>query len=274
MDWSIDMRATVRTTIVVAATLLLAGCGDNAVRGEDEEVVEAGEVGAFEVRVGDCFAGDQLGTETTEVQAVDAVPCEQSHENEVYAIFDLPDGDYPGDEAVVEQSGEGCAERFEEFIGTAYDDSLLEITQLFPTEESWTTLDDREVVCAVNDPAGPVEGSLQGKGEAYALPVKGDCVAEDWTEIDCAEEHYAEIYLITDLDGDEYPGDEQVDQQASDACLAAFADYVGAEYEDSELNYLYFAPDEAAWEVGDRQVVCAVGDPAGNITGSVKGSGR
>jgi hypothetical protein len=268
------MRGTARITFIVAAALLLAGCGDNAVRGEDDQVVEAGDVGAFEVRVGDCFDDGQLSAEASEVQEVDAIPCDQPHDNEVYAIFELPDGDYPGEEAVVEQSGEGCDERFAEFTGTAYQDSQLEITQLFPTEDSWNTLDDREVVCAVYDPSGPVEGSLQGKGESYTLPAEGDCVSEDWTEIDCAEEHYAEIYLIAEVDGEEFPGDEQMDQQASDMCLAEFAGYVGAEYNDSELDYLYFSPDAETWEQGDRQVICAVGDPSGQITGSVQGSGR
>jgi predicted small secreted protein len=268
------MRGTARITFIVAAALLLAGCGDNAVRGEDDQVVEAGDVGAFEVRVGDCFDDGQLSAEASEVQEVDAIPCDQPHDNEVYAIFELPDGDYPGEEAVVEQSGEGCDERFAEFTGTAYQDSQLEITQLFPTEDSWNTLDDREVVCAVYDPSGPVEGSLQGKGESYTLPAEGDCVSEDWTEIDCAEEHYAEIYLIAEIDGEEFPGDEQMDQQASDMCLAEFAGYVGAEYNDSELDYLYFSPDAKTWEQGDRQVICAVGDPSGQITGSVQGSDR
>jgi hypothetical protein len=268
------MRGTARITFIVAAALLLAGCGDNAVRGEDDQVVEAGDVGAFEVRVGDCFDDGQLSAEASEVQEVDAIPCDQPHDNEVYAIFELPDGDYPGEEAVVEQSGEGCDERFAEFTGTAYQDSQLEITQLFPTEDSWNTLDDGEVVCAVYDPSGPVEGSLQGKGESYTLPAEGDCVSEDWTEIDCAEEHYAEIYLIAEVDGEEFPGDEQMDQQASDMCLAEFAGYVGAEYNDSELDYLYFSPDAKTWEQGDRQVICAVGDPSGQITGSVQGSGR
>lgn len=267
------MRGTAPITFVVAA-MLLAGCGDNAVRGEDDQVVEAGEVGAFEVQVGDCFDDGQLSAEASEVQEVDAIPCDQPHDNEVYAIFDLPDGDYPGDEAVVEQSGKGCAERFAEFTGTAYEDSQLEITQLFPTEDSWNTLDDREVVCAVYDPSGPVEGSLVGKGDSHMLPAEGDCVSEDWTEIDCAEEHYAEIYLIAQVDGDDFPGDEQMDQQASDMCLEEFAGYVGAEYNDSELEYLYFNPDAETWEQGDRQVICAVGDPSGEITGSVQGSGR
>lgn len=268
------MRGAARVIFVVATTLLIAGCGDNAVRGEDDEVVEAGEVGAFEVRVGDCFDDGQLSAEASEVQEVDALPCDQPHDNEVYAVFELPDGEYPGDDAVIEQSNAGCIERFAEFTGTAYEESQLDITQLFPTEDSWNTLDDREVVCAVYDPSGPIEGSVKGQGESYALPTEGDCVTEDWTEIDCAEEHYAEIYLIADVEGDEFPGEEQIDQQASDMCLAEFAGYVGTEYDDSELDYLYFTPDADTWEQGDRQVICAVGDSSGNSTGSAKGSGR
>ena len=52
------------------------------------------------------------------------------------------------------------------------------------------------------------------------------------------------------------PGDQAIDEQASDACLAAFADYVGTAYDDSELDYLYVGPDAETWDLGDRQIVC------------------
>ncbi|MGH3660130.1 MAG: hypothetical protein ACRDUA_26125 [Micromonosporaceae bacterium] len=43
-----------------------------------------------------------------------------------------------------------------------YEQSTLEVFYFHPTEDSWTTLDDREAVCSVVDPAGQTTGTLAG----------------------------------------------------------------------------------------------------------------
>ena len=59
---------------------------------------------------------------------------------------------------------------------------------------------------------------------------------------DCTEEHTAEVYVVTDLAGDEYRGDRRLEREAIDICVAAFDDYVGLSYEESVLDFFYFAP--------------------------------
>lgn len=128
--------------------------------GESGQIVDGGEVGAFRIRIGDCFQDPDLSSE--EFESVDAVPCSGPHDNEAYAAFNLPGDDYPGEESVVEQASIGCYERFEGFVGTAYADSSLDFFPMYPTEGSWEELDDREILCAVyNSDFSPATGSAK-----------------------------------------------------------------------------------------------------------------
>jgi hypothetical protein len=115
----------------------------------------------FSLQVGDCFQDPD--TSEDEIHAVETVDCAEPHDNEVYAVFDLPDGGFPGPDAIAEASLEGCLDRFEEFVGTPYPESELFATWLYPTETSWAE-DDREVVCVLFAQEGGLEGSMEGSG--------------------------------------------------------------------------------------------------------------
>ena len=130
--------------VAILLTLSSLGCSP-AERGETGEIESAGSVDAFTIRVGDCF-NDQ-STMSGEVSDVPGVPCEEPHDNEVYATFGLPPGAWPGEDQVTELSDEGCLDRFESAIGATYEESVLVVTTLFPTEASWDRRKDREVVC-------------------------------------------------------------------------------------------------------------------------------
>ncbi|RPF28440.1 septum formation family protein [Georgenia muralis] len=153
-------------SIVLPLLLLvgLTGCGPTAVRDDTGAVATAGTVDAFSVALGDCVSegGAEASEEVVEVSQVEVVPCAESHDSEVYAVFDLADGEFPGDEAVMGSADEGCYGAFAEFVGAAYEDSTLDFGTYFPTEESWNGFDDREVVCLLVDPAGAVTGTLKG----------------------------------------------------------------------------------------------------------------
>jgi hypothetical protein len=146
--------------LLLAATL--AGCAETAIRDASGAVSTAGTLDAFSVALGDCVIEGAASEEVVEVSQVEVVPCADSHDSEVFAVFDLPDGDFPGDEAVMAAADEGCYGAFPGFVGMAYEDSGLDFGTYFPTEDSWNALDDREVVCLAWDPAGRVTGSLEG----------------------------------------------------------------------------------------------------------------
>lgn len=113
----------------------------------------------FDLSVGDCLntvAGDQ-------VKDVPVVPCEQPHDEEIYFEFALDEAaEYPGQDIVVEQARSGCLEEFENFVGIAYEDSVLDYYPLFPTAEGWDSAGDRTVQCVAWDTTGQMTGSLAG----------------------------------------------------------------------------------------------------------------
>lgn len=138
-----------RTTTLLAGLLLaLAACSQGNV---------------FELSVGDCFDDTDLAAE--EVSDVPVVECSEPHDNEIYHAFDLADGDYPGEEEVETKADDGCLAAFDAFVGTPYLDSQLEYFAIYPTEQSWTEVDDREVLCAVYDMSlEKLTGTVGGSG--------------------------------------------------------------------------------------------------------------
>jgi len=135
--------------IVVAVGAIFVRSQMQADRDGTGAIVGEGDVGAFEVRVGDCF-DDGSAFEDDEVDSVAGVPCSKPHDNEVYAVFNVAEERFPG-EALAGIAHEGCLERFEGFVGNDYESSSLDIATLYPSSESWTQKNDREVVCAVYD---------------------------------------------------------------------------------------------------------------------------
>ena len=141
------LRAIVFLGVLVMT--LLAGCGEGNV---------------FELAEGDCFNDE----ESEEVSDVEIVPCDEPHQNEVYAVVlieEPPELAYPGSDRVSDLAAQLCLEHFEDFVGLPYIDSLLDVSTLYPTQDSWESLDDREVICSLYDLEDLyMEGSMQGSG--------------------------------------------------------------------------------------------------------------
>jgi hypothetical protein len=98
------------------------------------------------IEVGLCF--DDEGAED-EVSSVPDRECDEPHDNEVFAIYDLPSGDYPGDQEVQSMAQEYCVgSAFTSYVGIEYADSDLDVFTLTPTAEGWEQ-GDQEVICAL-----------------------------------------------------------------------------------------------------------------------------
>ncbi len=135
---------------LAATALALSACGasasaDESTRDDAGNVVEAGEVGVFVMQVGDCYEDFESGL----IETLEAQPCAQEHGLEVYAKFDMPAGVWPGEDAVDTAGIDGCYDRFEGYVGASYEVSVFDYTFLSPTEESWSQIDDREIVCVL-----------------------------------------------------------------------------------------------------------------------------
>jgi hypothetical protein len=165
--FALRARRLVVPVAVGFLALSLSACssaGTEPVRDDQGQITEANEsADVFAVTVGDCT--NDTDTTTGEVSTVATVPCDEPHDNEAYLSGDLPDGEFPGDEAVATAADEMCAAGFDAFVGLAYDSSRLDFYPLTPTEGSWGA-GDHEVVCFVFDSAGEkLTGTAKGLAE-------------------------------------------------------------------------------------------------------------
>ncbi|UNK72285.1 septum formation family protein [Microbacterium sp. H1-D42] len=150
--------ATTLSGCSLATSMLLGGGGD-AQRDQSGNVTEKDNIDIFSLKVGDCKMTDADG----EVQATDVVPCEEPHDEEVYFEFDLEGDELPSSEQIEAAVGEKCIPAFDEYVGTMFEESTLDIRWLEPTQLTWTELDDRLVQCIIVDAAGDqLEGSMKG----------------------------------------------------------------------------------------------------------------
>ena len=129
-------------------------------RDNSGEVVAEGRESVFDLRVGDCISemkdGEQVGTTTV-------VPCSAPHDYELFANFDLEAMAYPGEEAVVELTTQGCIARFAGYFQIAYEESALEVSAFYPTQDSWARAADRGVSCLGYRMDGqPMVGKVRG----------------------------------------------------------------------------------------------------------------
>lgn len=129
----------------------------SAERNADGEITEEGNVSTMDVQVGDCLNGLRGTEDDTTVSTLPAVPCDQPHEGEVYATFELEDGDYPGLDGITAVADERCADELVAFSQEAWDDPNIGVFYLYPEELSWPR--DRGVVCI----AYAIEGTLTGR---------------------------------------------------------------------------------------------------------------
>lgn len=109
--------------------------------------VACGGGNVFELKVGQCFDDPES---VDVVSDVDIVDCETAHDNEVYALFDMPAGDFPGVSVVQDAAIEGCHDAFEPYVGIDYVSSVLDFSWLAPTPASWES-GDHEIVCIAYD---------------------------------------------------------------------------------------------------------------------------
>ncbi|MFG2296369.1 septum formation family protein [Streptomyces sp. NPDC048603] len=132
------------------------------------QVTTPGSSDVEDIRKGDCFnTKDDLtkveeGDGTQARFSVQTVPCDQPHEGEVYAVFNLDDGAYPGSDKVVKTSEEKCSGKaLTDYVGDAKKlPETLEVFYYYPQASSWT-LGDREVTCFLSNTGSTSTGSVR-----------------------------------------------------------------------------------------------------------------
>lgn len=109
-------------------------------------------------------------------------------------------------------------------------------------------------------------------GEVSSVPV-----------VSCASKHEFEVYASSRMDAAAYPGEDTTADEADASCAAAFEDFLGESFETAHTAGTYdftsLYPTAASWDLGDRQVLCAITttDDQGMATktrGSLAGAAR
>ena len=117
--------------------------------------VGSGTVGANEVNAGDCLT--ELPASGL-VLTVDTAPCGDPHEGEIFAVMNMPDGDFPG-QAAIEEYQNKCAPELVKYSPEAARDPEVGLFVLYPSEDSWRE-GDRTVTCIATSDT-PRTGTLK-----------------------------------------------------------------------------------------------------------------
>jgi hypothetical protein len=144
----------------VGAIVVVVAVGwfTTARRGGNGEINDSGTLSVADLQVGDCFNN----TASTEVSQVDAVPCAEPHQYELFHVFRISGTIYPTTADLDTQSASACAPAFAAYVGHDYETSTLYISTLYPTSDGWGH-GAREVQCVVhNDAESKVTGSVRG----------------------------------------------------------------------------------------------------------------
>ncbi|MDQ0734975.1 septum formation family protein [Arthrobacter agilis] len=140
-------------------------------RDQAGDLVAESETNAAALLVGDCTstlasaeqAEAAASGESFDVYEVTAIPCEDEHVFEAFAVTTLPDGEYLGESWAIDLADEFCTTEFEEFVGLAYDESELWFSYIYPNNEGWTWKDDRQILCFISmTDEAPTTGTLAG----------------------------------------------------------------------------------------------------------------
>lgn len=124
--------------------------------------------------------------------------------------------------------------------------------------------------------AGTTDVRSVDVGDCVDLPDEGDENVFRLTTRSCDEPHEAEVFSVGDLgDGSEpYPGQTEVDRLIFEACTADFADYVGINYDASELLVFQIYPGQVNWKVDQEYSCLAYLPDRAPLTETVRGSTR
>jgi Septum formation len=91
--------------------------------------------------------------------------------------------------------------------------------------------------------------------------------------VECAEPHDNEVYAVVTVDGEVFPGEIAIQEQADQVCLDAFDPFVGLDCQSSALDFGWLVPTADSWEMGDRVVACFVYRlDLAKVSGTLEGS--
>jgi len=103
----------------------------------------------------------------------------------------------------------------------------------------------------------------------------GDCINSapnglTVTVLSCTTPHDAEVFAVFALPASSWPGNTAVEQEAGNGCASRLGGYLNPNLANAGLAQEFVYPNQAAWQAGERTVVCEVSSSTGKLTGSVR----
>ncbi|MEV5814676.1 DUF4190 domain-containing protein [Streptomyces mutabilis] len=166
-----------------------------------------GEGTAYALEKGECFTTPS-GSLQGVTYDVDQVPCAREHDGEVFAVFDLPGGAFPGDGEITRIADERCYALQDTYAMDRWAlPTDVDVYYLTPTSQSWRG-GDREVTCLFGntDERGTLTGSLRN----------------DATTLDTDQHAYLTAEFQLNLAMDEMPAAQTVEDD-----LAGYRSWAG-----------------------------------------------
>ena len=263
-------RAIAGAPAMIPVAIMSGACGDGDIGHirEANDAERAGEPSDIEpditatihsndLRVGDCF-NSTAAASGDDVEDVEVVLCSAQWEFILLDSFETTrEGSYPGEAFFEEESIQRCDFWFTRF--------------LFPLEDNWEQ-GNRKISCLLQSRAlfSPEVGSCY----AYDFNVEEPLTASFRTS--CDAPHMLQAFALAQHRSSTYPGLESMAAVGDEECVAAFDDYVGLLYEQSEIFMVPLTPSRGTWELlSHREIPCYlyVPDKRGEfatITGSLQ----
>ena len=92
--------------------------------------------------------------------------------------------------------------------------------------------------------------------------------------VPCSEPHASELFHSYQIPATTLPTAAEMEAIVGEQCVGNFETFVGLAYEQSTLDVTWMEPKSGSWDDGDRELLCLVYDPAGDVTGSLAGVAR
>ena len=150
--------------VVIALVGVAAGVLAVATHGfHKKTVVTYRPAAVFKLRPGDCINSAPNGLTVT------VLSCGTPHDAEVFATFALPKSSWPGNTAVEQAAGNGCASRLGAYLNPDLANAGLAQEFVYPNQTAWQA-GERTVVCEVSSSTGKLTGSVREAELTAARP--------------------------------------------------------------------------------------------------------
>lgn len=144
----VSTRTLALASSVVALSMTLSACS---------ALPPGRQAAPAEPQVGQCVQN----AESEEISGLQVTDCAKPHQAEIFYTVELSAKQRIPEEDLSDYARDTCIDAFEGYVGRSYEESELDTTELYPSEESWAA-GERRIVCFVISPDDePLVGSVK-----------------------------------------------------------------------------------------------------------------